>query len=165
MTFPVAIILCLFCLYAVNNCGSPNPAQEKKQTTAPGFPSDTLSEYDREERQEIEKNLKEMEKEDEALEDTSESFNPEEEPEIPGSSAAPISFAREVPEKVTLLWKFQTQGKVCSTPLIKHELLFFESRDKNFYALDKKTRKQIWKFETTGAAGSNPAIGENLVFI
>jgi hypothetical protein len=72
----LCIIFLLFCLYALNNCGSPNPTQEKTQAASPITRSDSLPK-EKEEGQEIEQTLNELEKENDTLDDIDEGFSPE----------------------------------------------------------------------------------------
>lgn len=60
-------------------------------------------------------------------------------------------------------WKFQTQGRIYSSPVISGDVVLFGSGDSTFYALHKHTGVQLWSLKTNGAIHSSPAITENLV--
>jgi outer membrane protein assembly factor BamB len=45
-------------------------------------------------------------------------------------------------------WKFKTGKGVASSPIIVGDAVYFGSKDGYFYALDKKTGKELWKYET-----------------
>ena len=52
------------------------------------------------------------------------------------------------PVEADLKWKFETDGRVYSTPLIAADMVYFGSGDHHFYALKKETGEQKWSFET-----------------
>jgi len=61
-------------------------------------------------------------------------------------------------------WKFKTEGKVFSSPVVYNNVLYVGSEDKNLYAIDKITGKLLWKFRTGGAVHSSPAVYKNVVY-
>ncbi len=62
-----------------------------------------------------------------------------------------------------VLWKFKTNDRVYSSPIIEGDVIFVGSGDHNFYAIDKVTGKENWKFKTEGAIHSSAYITGNLV--
>ncbi|NDK55747.1 beta-alanine-activating enzyme beta-propeller domain-containing protein [Pontibacter fetidus] len=64
-----------------------------------------------------------------------------------------------------VIWKFETKGRVYSSPLVDGELLFTGSGDHTFYALNKFSGKEVWKFKTGGAVYSSPVVQGSLVYI
>jgi len=64
----------------------------------------------------------------------------------------------------SLNWKFQTGGRIYSSPVIDGDLVFFGSGDSCFYAVNRATGKQSWCFRTKGAIHSSPEIYKNLVY-
>jgi outer membrane protein assembly factor BamB len=64
----------------------------------------------------------------------------------------------------SLHWKFQTGGKIFSSPAISGGTAFVGSEDKNLYAVDIKSGKLRWKFPTGGAVHSSPAVFKNVVY-
>ncbi len=66
----------------------------------------------------------------------------------------------------SLKWKFQTKDAIISSPVIDDEVVYFSSLDKNLYAVDLQTGKQIWKFETAAPNRSTVLIsGKSLYFL
>ena len=63
-----------------------------------------------------------------------------------------------------ILWKFKTNNRVYSTPLIHNDMVFVGSGDQYFYAIEKKTGKELWKFKTEGAIHSSPSILNGVVY-
>lgn len=55
-------------------------------------------------------------------------------------------------------WKFETDGKVTSSPVIHKGVVYFGSWDSNLYAVDVKTGNTRWKFKTEGEVPFSPAI-------
>ena len=64
-----------------------------------------------------------------------------------------------------VLWKFNTPGRIYSSPTIDGNLVFIGSGDHKLYALDKVTGKKAWEFKTGGTVHSTPAVRGNLVFV
>jgi outer membrane protein assembly factor BamB len=62
------------------------------------------------------------------------------------------------------LWKYHTEGKIFSSPLLYHNLVLFGSEDNTFYALDASTGKLAWKFKTGGPVNGSPAVYGDRVF-
>jgi outer membrane protein assembly factor BamB len=62
-------------------------------------------------------------------------------------------------------WRFETNGKIRSTPLANAGRIYFGSWDQHVYALDASTGEEIWKFDTGGIVQSSPAIGEGMLFV
>lgn len=63
-----------------------------------------------------------------------------------------------------VLWKFETNNRIYSTPIIHGDMIFVGSGDHYFYALDKKTGEEVWKFKTEGAIHSSPSILNGVVY-
>jgi glucose dehydrogenase len=62
-----------------------------------------------------------------------------------------------------LKWKFKTNGKVFSSPVISDGIAYIGSEDNNLYAVNIKTGRLRWEFCTGGAVNSSPAVYHNLV--
>jgi len=73
------------------------------------------------------------------------------------------AFANSGDESV--LWKFKTDGRVYSSPLIAGEMVYFGSGDNHFYALNKESGTQQWVFKTDGAVHSSAAIKGNALYV
>jgi eukaryotic-like serine/threonine-protein kinase len=63
-----------------------------------------------------------------------------------------------------LSWKFKTNGKINSSPVLYENILYVGSADHNLYAIDRKTGKERWHFTTCGAVHSTPAILRDVVY-
>ncbi|MEN8128387.1 MAG: PQQ-binding-like beta-propeller repeat protein [Planctomycetota bacterium] len=63
-----------------------------------------------------------------------------------GDAALTGRAAGNLPDKLTLAWKFQTAEAVRSTPIVANAKAFVSSMDKHLYAIDLKTGSEIWKF-------------------
>ncbi len=58
-------------------------------------------------------------------------------------------------------WKYQTNGKITSTPAIADNgNIYFGTDDDTLYALDKNG-KMVWKFQTNGKVETSPVIDQN----
>jgi len=70
-----------------------------------------------------------------------------------------------LPDSIALLWSFKTGGPVDSSAAIEGGRVFVGSNDKNVYALDLATGKEVWKFATEGAVEATPLILDDSVYI
>jgi len=61
-------------------------------------------------------------------------------------------------------WRFASTGQINASPAVVGASIFFGSADGFFYALDKRSGKQLWKFETKGRVVSSPAVAEGVVY-
>ena len=66
--------------------------------------------------------------------------------------------AAGVPKFAAVKWKFQTGGRVVSSPAIVAGVAYVGSTDGNLYAVDTATGVQKWKFATKGWVSSSPAV-------
>lgn len=64
-----------------------------------------------------------------------------------------------------LLWTFQTQGAVESSPAIVDGKAYIGSFDGYLYCLDLAMGKPDWKFKTTGGVKSSPCVDSGKVYI
>ncbi|GEM_PF-3952799 len=62
-----------------------------------------------------------------------------------------------------LIWKYKTEGRIESTPVVSEGVVYFGSDDKMFYALDTSTGEERWTFETGGQITASPAVAGDLV--
>jgi len=63
-----------------------------------------------------------------------------------------------------LSWKYQTEGKIFSSPVLYSNLLLFGSEDGHLYALHATTGTLAWKFKTDGPVHGSPAVYDNKAF-
>ena len=62
----------------------------------------------------------------------------------------------------TLLWEFETEDSVFSSPAIGSDgTVYVGSGDKKLYAINGKTGAKLWEFETGDDVSSSPAIGSD----
>jgi eukaryotic-like serine/threonine-protein kinase len=61
-------------------------------------------------------------------------------------------------------WKFQTGGRVISSPAVADGVVYIGSTDRNLYALDLESGAQKWKFTTESSVVSSPAVSGNSVY-
>ena len=74
-----------------------------------------------------------------------------------------VFFIATVNSQERLLWSFQTEGRVYSTPLIIGSKLYFGSGDSTLYALNTQDGSELWTFNTRGAIHSSPVNHLNMV--
>jgi outer membrane protein assembly factor BamB len=61
-------------------------------------------------------------------------------------------------------WKFQTSGRVISSPAVVNGTVYVGSTDKNLYALALDSGALKWKFETGSWVTSSPAVAAGRVY-
>ena len=82
-----------------------------------------------------------------------------------GNLARTGAYQSKQPDKVLgLKWVFLTEGGVQTSPAVVDDIVYFGCADKNFYAVDIRTRKEIWKFKTEGHICSSPAVADGVVY-
>jgi outer membrane protein assembly factor BamB len=74
-------------------------------------------------------------------------------------------YQSTAPDLRDVVWKFQTAGRVISSPVVSGGALFVGSTDGFLYAIDQHTGTQRWKFETRGPVNSSPAAAGGLVYV
>jgi outer membrane protein assembly factor BamB len=63
-----------------------------------------------------------------------------------------------------LQWRFKTNGRIFSSPVIVDGTVYVGSEDSNCYAIDVTNGVLKWKFSTGGAVSSSPAVVNNAVY-
>jgi outer membrane protein assembly factor BamB len=61
-------------------------------------------------------------------------------------------------------WRFQTEGRVISSPAIAGGVVYAGSTDQNLYAIDQNAGSLKWKFHTESWVTSSPAVAGGVVF-
>jgi outer membrane protein assembly factor BamB len=61
-------------------------------------------------------------------------------------------------------WKYKTNGKVLSSPLVAGDAVYVGSADGNVYSLARGDGALRWKFKTEGPVNSSPAFLDGVVF-
>lgn len=77
---------------------------------------------------------------------------------------APIKRATTAPSP-KVLWKFETEEEVRSSPALANHTLYIGSYDYNLYALDIQNGQMKWKFPTEGGICNTPACQGDLVIL
>jgi outer membrane protein assembly factor BamB len=74
-------------------------------------------------------------------------------------------YASAPPSLQTLVWKFKTEGRVISSPLVVGDAVYVGSTDGALYAINRADGTQRWKFETRGPVNSSPAFRDGVVYV
>ena len=64
-----------------------------------------------------------------------------------------------------IIWQFQPEGKIYSTPAISKGKVVCASTDNNVYCVDLKTGEKHWSFPTGKSIVASPVLYKNLVYI
>ena len=70
-----------------------------------------------------------------------------------------------LPDKLKLVWKFETAGEIKSTPIIVSETVYVSSLDKHLYAIGLKTGKEKWRFEADDELDASPVFFDNTIYV
>jgi len=70
-----------------------------------------------------------------------------------------------LPDSMRLVWRFQTDGQIKSSPAVYDGLVFVGSSDANIYAIDLKNGRQVWQYRTGDAVEASPCVVEGSVFV
>lgn len=63
------------------------------------------------------------------------------------------------------IWKFQTDGRITSSPLFTDGNIYFGSDDHKLYAVDHQSGKELWSFTADSQIRSSPKLsGTSIVF-
>jgi len=65
----------------------------------------------------------------------------------------------------TLFWRFETGGRVRSSPAVADEAAYVGSNDTCVYALDTATGEERWRFKTGGFIVSSAAVVDGVVYV
>ncbi|HLJ17138.1 MAG TPA: PQQ-binding-like beta-propeller repeat protein [Bryobacteraceae bacterium] len=68
-----------------------------------------------------------------------------------------------VPKLPSVKWKFQTGGRIISSPAVVNGTVYVGSADGNLYAIDSANGSLKWKFATNGMVTSSPAVSAGIV--
>lgn len=68
-------------------------------------------------------------------------------------------------QKDYVLWTFPTPDRIYSHPAADSNNIYFGSDDKNIYAVDIKSGKEIWSVKTKNPVRSNAVLKGNLIYI
>lgn len=73
-------------------------------------------------------------------------------------------YESPAPGLTTLVCKFETGGRVISSPVVAGDVVYVGSTDGNLYAVNRQDGLLRWKFATRGPVSSSPAVHGGLVF-
>ena len=71
---------------------------------------------------------------------------------------------KSIDKRPTVNWKFKTDARIYSSPIVYHGTVYIGSDDGSLYALDANKGTLKWKFATNGWVRSTPALYNNTVF-
>lgn len=75
-----------------------------------------------------------------------------------------FTSSKQVADHPSVKWKFKTNGKIFSSPVLVKNMLITGSCDSTLYALDKTTGSLVWKFRSGGEIRSSIAAEGNKIF-
>jgi len=64
-----------------------------------------------------------------------------------------------------VMWAYQTNDSMYSSPTISGDVLYIGSKDKNVYAINATNGDEIWHYATGSRIDSSPAVSEGVVYI
>jgi len=82
-----------------------------------------------------------------------------------GDSALSGIAKDRVPDKLSLLWSFNTESYIISSPVIGFGSVYIGSTDGKLYSLDLLDGSEIWAFDTKDDIEASPLLLENAVYI
>ena len=71
----------------------------------------------------------------------------------------------QLPDKLSLVWKFKTGDAVMSSPVIDGGVVYVGSDDGSLYAIDAKSGKKVWSYETEDGIEAPPTVVEGTVYV
>lgn len=83
-----------------------------------------------------------------------------------GAAAKAVGASLKRGAKTTeVLWKFQCEDEVRSSPCVRNGMLYIGCYDTNLYAIDTKRGDFRWKKATEGGISSSPAVWNDIVVV
>jgi outer membrane protein assembly factor BamB len=70
-----------------------------------------------------------------------------------------------LPDDLALLWSFEAEGAIVSSPVIADGRIFFGSDDGHVYAVEAATGEKAWSFATEDIIEAPPLVHEGVVYI
>ena len=71
-------------------------------------------------------------------------------------------YASPSPTLARVAWKFRTEGRVVSSPVVSGDAVYFGSHDGHIYAVGRSDGALRWKFATEGPVASSPAVASGV---
>lgn len=86
-------------------------------------------------------------------------------PQFHGDQAQSGVVPGDLPEQLSLVWRFKAEGDIRSSPAIVDGRVYVGASDHRLYALDVQTGKQLWAAPLDDGAEASPAVAGNTVYI
>ena len=85
-------------------------------------------------------------------------------PMFRGSAGLTGVSASTVPDDPKLLWRFETDEPIKSSPVIAHGRVYFGSNDRHVYAVTLADGKKAWSFKTEDYVEAPPTVDGDFVY-
>lgn len=82
-----------------------------------------------------------------------------------GNQAQGGFVSGDLPDQLSLVWRFKAGDEIKSSPAIVDGRVYVGSWDKNVYALDLQTGKQVWSEILDDMIEASPTLVDNMVYI
>src|SRR5947209_3625611 len=69
------------------------------------------------------------------------------------------------PSVTTVAWRFKTNGRVISSPLVVNDVIYVGTTERNLYAVERSSGVVRWRFATKGWITSSPAFADGVGYI
>ena len=86
-------------------------------------------------------------------------------PQFHGNQAQSGYATGELPDRLTVVWRFKAADEVKSSPAVVNGIVYVGSSDKHIYAIDLKTGKQVWSKVLDDEIEASPTVIDNVVYI
>ena len=70
----------------------------------------------------------------------------------------------QLPDSLEMLWRFKTDKRIKSSPVIDSNIVYVGSNDKNIYAIDLYTGQKVWSYETDDSIEAPPSCINGTVY-
>ena len=86
-------------------------------------------------------------------------------PQFHGDRAQSGYVTGELPDQLSLVWRFGAGGEVKSSPAVVNGRVYIGSSDKYLYSLDMHTGEQIWSTLLDDGIEASPTVIDNVVYV
>ena len=86
-------------------------------------------------------------------------------PQFHGNQAQSGSVSGQLPDRLTLVWRFKVGDQIKSSPAIVNGVVYVGSSDKHIYAVDLQSGKQVWSKLLDDEIEASPTVVDNRVYI
>lgn len=86
-------------------------------------------------------------------------------PQFHGDQAQSGFVTGELPDQLSLQWRFKAGDEVRSSPAIVQGKVYVGSSDKNIYVIDVQTGKKVWSKVLDDMIEASPTVVDNAVYI